>query len=871
MSGLRRFGDIRLRLIGVALISALPLVVLGVVRLTTRSLHEHATLHTEARRAAEVSAARIDERLRSADALLLGLSLTVRDTPDHRVATEQTLVHALNQAALPLANLFVLDTSGTLFSTARRFNAGDDTALVVADRGYSDAVRRSRGLVVGELRRSTVLAEHPWVIVLARAITQEDGTFGGVVAMAVRLDSLLSVTRGSSAVGTPVITIYDTSGVVLASSTGIDSLIGQHHFRSGNALDTSGVHTLPGSGVQPQVMGLGRLHTAPWMVHVRISQAALDAQLARNLRDDLVLFLLAVVLAVIAAFLVGKRITKPITQLINAARSFERGETGARASSSGPREIQLLGSAFNQMAETVERRSAALADNERRYRLLFDSNPLPMWAWDAESTHIMAVNDAAIEKYGYDRDHFLLLRLTDLLDPTELPRFSGARLPFSENRQSAGLWLHRTASGRQVAMDVVTTSSRRLGRDSWLSVGIDVTARREAERALASSEEQLRQSQKMEAIGTFASGISHDFNNLLTGMLGYCDLALADLDDDSDLRRDIEEVRALALRGSDLARQILTVSRRQVLQTTTLDPNEVVRGLDRLLRRIVGAHIEFDVRLAEPIGTMRADAGQLEQVLLNLASNARDAMPSGGKLRFMTKVVTPEQAIVHDVPPGQSWILISVSDTGVGMSPEVRDRIFEPFFTTKERGKGTGLGLALAYGMVEQAGGVMRVDTAPGEGTTFSLYFPHTVDATQSAVFEDVSTLDLAGTETILLAEDEESVRTVATLALERQGYRVLAAAEGHSAIAISRAFPGRIHLLLTDVVMPGMNGRQLAQTMRDLRPGIEVIFASGYTDDDALLGDVQKDERAFLQKPFTTLELMRRVRTALDLTVRAG
>jgi CheY-like chemotaxis protein len=285
----------------------------------------------------------------------------------------------------------------------------------------------------------------------------------------------------------------------------------------------------------------------------------------------------------------------------------------------------------------------------------------------------------------------------------------------------------------------------------------------------------------------------------------------------------------------------------------------------------VGAHIDFIIELADDVGTMRADGGQLEQVLLNLASNARDAMPGGGTLRIETRVVHPDASAAADLPPEQTWILLVVSDTGSGMSAEVRERIFEPFFTTKERGKGTGLGLALAHAMVEQAGGVVRVDSTPGTGTVFSLYFPRLNTAVPAADASVRPAGQLGGTETILFAEDEDSVRAVATAALERYGYRVLAAADGDSAIAISRTFPNRIDLLLTDVVMPGMNGRQLAETMRRLRPGIPVLFVSGYTDDEALLGDVRRDDQTFLQKPFTTLELVRRIRSALEQPARVG
>jgi len=868
---MRRAGGIRLRLIGLALVGALPLVALGIYRLTSGAMHERQMVTVEAERAAAVAAARIDQRLQAADALLLGLSTTLRADPAQRRANESVLRRTLAVAPSPIANLFLLDTAGTLVATARAVGPSGDSVRAFANRGYFNIVRRERELVVGEIRRSVVLGDRPWVVVLARAITDSTGRFAGVVSMPVRLDSLVGVTKGSGGMGRPLVTIFDTSGVVLARSDHPDSVVGQQRFPAGVRIDTTGSGRISGLDGTVRLTGFTRTRTAPWMIQLGVAQSDLEARLAASLRKESLLFLLAIGLAVMMAYLLGQRITQPIAALVGAARAFERGETGTRAATTGPGEIRLLGNAFNQMAETVERRSAALADSERRYRFLFDSNPLPMWAWDADTLQIMAVNEAAVEMYGYDRERFLGLRITDLLDPGELDRFGKARLPFSENRQRAGIWLHRTADGRQVDVEVVTASSRRLGRASWLSVGIDITARRVAERALARSEEQLRQVQKMEAIGTFAGGISHDFNNLLTGMLGYCDLALGELDPNSEPYADVREVRALAVRGGDLTRQILAVSRKQVVQPTHFDPNDVVQGLERLLDRVLGAHIELETRLAADIGLMRADASQLEQVLLNLTANARDAMPTGGTLRVMTQVVTPHAAAVHHMPPDTSWILITVSDTGTGMSADVRERIFEPFFTTKERGKGTGLGLALACAMVEQAGGVIRVESEPGFGTTFSLYFPQIDDTSPAPVRRTTAAQSLEGHETILLAEDEDSVRAVTTAALERHGYRVLAASDGDAAIAIADAYPGRIDLLLTDMVMPGKGGRELADALREMRPGVQVIFASGYTDDEALLGDARADERLFLQKPFTGAELVQRVRQALDRPTHVG
>ena len=579
----------------------------------------------------------------------------------------------------------------------------------------------------------------------------------------------------------------------------------------------------------------------------------------------------ALTVSIALAVYLGTTISRPVQALIDDAHALAVGVAGHRSRIQSSDEIGSLAMALNQMAETVERRNAALADSERRYRFLFDSNPLPMWAWDADTMLVLAVNEAAIEMYGYERDTFLSLRILDLLDPVEHARFRSARLPFSESKQSAGTWLHRTARGRQLEMEVITTSSRRLGRASWLSVGIDVTARREAERALSRSEEQLRQSQKMDAIGTFAGGISHDFSNLLTGMLGYCDLALGMMSADDPVRNDVNEIRALAVRGTDLSKQILAVSRRQLVQPTVLDPNTVIQGLDRLLSRLMGEHIDVITTLGPDLGTIRVDPAQLEQVMLSLASNARDAMPAGGTLRVTTARVNDQDVHTFGLDAQHEWIVIRVTDTGVGMTDAVRERIFEPFFTTKERGKGTGLGLPLAYDIIDQSGGEIRVDSAPGNGTTFYLLLPHLGEFPDDLAVEEEAPEMLTGQETVLLTEDEDSVRVVATAALERRGYRVLAAADGESAIAISRAFPGHIDLLVTDVVMPGMNGRELAEQLEMMRPGMRVLFVSGYTDDAVLWKGVSLDGRALLQKPFTSLELARRVRVMLDQSLRVS
>lgn len=864
-----QYGSVRLRLIGLALVGALPFIALGIYRLTSTATQERQMLASDAVEGAQVVAAGIDERLRTADAVLVGLSTTLIPSVALQHSNEDVLRPTLSLAPAHVGNLYLLDRSGTLVASALPSSPDYYTRGAFADRAYFALAHTTHDLIIGELRRSIVLNGNPWVIILARAIVDTNGDFLGVVAMPVRVDSLISVPlrtpRFASVSDAPLITVFDTAGIVVARSINTDSVVGQARVPRGINIDTTGTVSLLGFDGVRRLTGFTRTRTAPWLVGVGIPQATLENGLKASIRGNTLLFLLAIAFSVLLAFYVGQRITQPIAGLVNAAHGFERGDTGTRAPSSGPTEIRLLSKAFNQMAETVERRNAALADSERRYRLLFDSNPLPMWAWDADTKQIMAVNEAAIEKYGYARDRFLKLLVTDLLVDEELQRFRDARLPFSEARQNAGTWLHRAADGRTIEMEVITTSSRRLGRASWLSVGIDITARSEAERALARSEEQLRQSQKMEAIGTFAGGISHDFNNLLTGILGYCDLALSELDPASEAYSDVAEVRALAIRGSDLSRHVLTVSRKQVVQPTRLNPNDIILGLDRLLRRVVGAHIVFELDLDEHPGMIRVDAGQLEQVLLNLTSNARDAMRHGGTLRIVTRTIPPTHPLVEDQEHRGQWVQITVSDTGIGMTSDVIERIFEPFFTTKAHGKGTGLGLALVYAIVEQAGGITRVSSMPDRGSTFHVIFPVVDSNGSDDRTEPVLVEQISGTETVLLAEDEDSVRTVATAALERQGYRVLAAPNGAAALEIVRVYSGVIDLLLTDVVMPGMNGRELAAEVKRLRPDIRVAFVSGYTDDAELLGDLRRNEITFIQKPFTAHELVQRVRMVLD------
>ena len=508
----------------------------------------------------------------------------------------------------------------------------------------------------------------------------------------------------------------------------------------------------------------------------------------------------------------------------------------------------------------AERKQAEeeLRKSEERYRISVENAHDIIYEHDLEGKYT-SINKAGEQITGYTLDETLKLNIADTVAPEHVNKarqMIGAKLA---GQSITAYELEIIAKdGRRIPVEVNTS----LVFQNGIPIGVQGIARDVTERKHL--EEQLRQSQKMEAIGQLAGGVAHDFNNLLTVIGGYSSILLIKLPPDSPFRASVEEIKKASDRASGLTRQLLAFSRKQILQPRILDLNTVVSDLDKMLRRLIGEHIDL-LTITDPnLDNVKADPGQLEQVLLNLVVNARDAMPEGGKLTIETRnaVISKDYAQLHGIPPGP-YIMLTVSDTGCGMEAAVREHIFEPFFTTKEAGKGTGLGLATLYGIIKQSGGNVRVYSELGHGTTFKIYLPRAQEFAEIGELTGTKPTP-KGTETVLLVEDEEQVRAILKQILENQGYHVLSASQGEEALAISQE-PGDIQLMITDVVMPQMSGRELAERMLSVRPSLRVLFMSGYTDDAIVRHGLLDEKLNFIQKPFDSATVARKVRDVLD------
>ncbi|MGH7521911.1 MAG: ATP-binding protein [Gemmatimonadales bacterium] len=503
-----------------------------------------------------------------------------------------------------------------------------------------------------------------------------------------------------------------------------------------------------------------------------------------------------------------------------------------------------------------------LREREQYFQKLIEHGTDIIAVLDAQGV-IRYVSPSVLALGGYAPDDLVGRNMVELLHPDDVETLVGV---FFEGVATGvgGRFLQLRFLHKDGSYRTLEAVGRYLLEDPVVR-GVVINARDVTERR--SLERQLLQAQKLEAVGRLAGGIAHDFNNLLTAILASTDLLLETLPAYHPARDDALETRKAALRAADLTRQLLAFSRQQVLTPRVLHLNGVVEDIAKLLKRLLGEDIDLRTTLAPDLGAVRADPGQLEQVIMNLAVNARDAMPEGGKLTIETANVSLDETYVaaHTVVVPGPYVMIAMSDTGVGMDDATRARVFEPFFTTKPKGKGTGLGLATVYGIVKQSGGYIWVYSEPGHGATFKIYFPRVDDRLDPADRPTPVEASPRGSETVLLCEDQDEVRSLTHRILVAHGYDVLVAGSGAEALELVEAWPHAIDLLLTDVVMPGMSGRDLARQLAPKYPAMKVLYLSGYPDESIVRHGVLEPGVAFLQKPFTAEILARKLREVLD------
>ncbi len=524
------------------------------------------------------------------------------------------------------------------------------------------------------------------------------------------------------------------------------------------------------------------------------------------------------------------------------------------------RDQEFLGSVGGQIALAIERKRSEekVRESEARLRVLVEQLPAVLWTVDRGLRFTSALG-AGFARLKIKPDELVGMSLLDYFETADQ-----TFLPIAAHRRAVAgepMTFHVEWKSGSYACHVEPLRDSDGQVSGAICMSLDITDRKQLE-------EQLRQAQKMEAVGRLAGGIAHDFNNLLMVIQGYSDLLVERLPDGDPLRRNAEQIQMASQRASSLTRQLLAFSRKQMLAPKILNVQSVVAEMEKILRRLIGEDVQLETSSAPDLGLIKADRSQIEQVILNLAVNARDAMPQGGRLTIETANVELDASYSHPpavLSPGR-YVMLAVTDNGCGMDAETQAHVFEPFFTTKEKGKGTGLGLATVYGVVKQSGGYVWVYSEPGRGTSFKIYLPRIEETAVPAGRDGKSEMQIPerGSETILLVEDEKGVRELAREYLASSGYTVIEAEDGHTALELAAMHVGPIHLLLTDVVMPGISGRELAERVSQIRPGIKIIYMSGYTDQAVVHHGILRNDAVLLQKPFTLMTLAAKLREML-------
>jgi PAS domain S-box-containing protein len=780
------------------------------------------------------------------------------------------------------ASLLIADPSGKVFASAP-----SSRGVSIGDRPYFRHALATRDFSVGGYAVSRT-AKKP-VIHFAYPALDSAGRVRAVIVAAFDLayyGHLFSQTRlpeGSA------LAITDSRGIRLfrypdsRKYLGVPDLDEMVRRMSGSAEE--GTFLAPGVDGIVRLYAFKRLHldrkVSSLFIRVGIPARSAVAEAQASLARNLALMGCAAALALLSAWLLGEIfIVRRLTRLVGASRRLGKGELNARTGlPHGEGELGQLATTFDEMAAALEKRESertqaehALMESEKRLKLVLQGSNDGFWDWNMNTREVRH-SDRWSEMLGYHPEELECNVQTwkSMVHPDDMPYVMSMFRNHIEGRKSryeieyrmrhkSGEWVWILDRGKVVEWNPDGTPLRMSG------TATDITERKKVEEEKRRLEAQLLQAQKMEAVGQLAGGIAHDFNNILTAIVGYGNLLLMKVEDAALFRQYGEQILAAADRGAGLTRSLLTFSRKQIMTPTPVNLNEILARVEKLLARLIGEDINLLTELTARDPIIMADGCQVEQVLMNLATNARDAMPSGGRLSIRSELleVDTDSMESHGLGKPGRYALITVTDTGTGMDAATSEKIFEPFFTTKEVGKGTGLGLAMAYGIIQQHAGHIAVASVPGSGTTFSIYLPiH--EGTPLADEASEPKAVIGGNETILIAEDDDMTRRLARILLERRGYRVITAVDGEDAVQKFLDHRESVGMLILDLVLPIRNGKEVYTLVSEMKPDIKVLFTSGYTADSLDESGLRKGRHEFIPKPFPPDMLLRRVREILD------
>lgn len=693
--------------------------------------------------------------------------------------------------------------------------------------------------------------------------------YNGIVIVGQIPVSVLDSLAASGNVRRATVTLVTAEGLVLARHADRHGWIGRNI--SGTDLGRkafavpSAAFKSSGLDGREKIFGSTRLKMANWIVIVGTPMELVDAQARSGLLRAIGWGMLALALAMLMALWQAQSLITPLRHLAERAKAYGRADFSGRTNISSDGELGDLARTMDLMAGALQERDRDLRSSEERYRLLFDSNPVPLYVFDSETFRILSANKAAREKYGYTEQEFLELSANAIRPDEDVSDFRAYVTNIGDRTVSSLRRRHRTKDGRIIEVELDSSAMEFHGQRARLVAAYDITSQVSAEKSLRLAEGQLQRAQKMEAIGQLTGGIAHDFNNLLTVIRSYAELMQPSFAPGDERIADLQEIITAQERGALLTRKLLAFGRQQMLQQQKVDLSLFVQEARGLLMPLVSEHIQLEIQPAKQPVIIMADHTQLTQVLINLVSNASDAMSSGGSLKISIDVCGFETGVTdsnsYPIPPGEYGAL-TIIDSGVGIPREIQGNIFDPFFTTKPVGKGTGMGLSTVYGIVKQLDGFIILESEEGEGSKFRLLFPCLKGEVgpRSSV---PASRGFTGTESILLVEDELPVRSAVQRMLSEAGYEVVSARDGVEALQLAAAFPA-FKLVLTDLVMPNMGGMELSEKLAKQYPNTRVVFMTGYSR-DARVRQRPELDFALIEKPFTREDLLKKVRQVLD------